>query len=88
MRVGRNGKGFTLEELKALAETLKELEMARRKLMNQLNGRVKVEWLDPLSTGGKAHRWYDKLRSALDDDWCEQMEGDHSTKSPFYGWRE
>jgi len=85
----RNGKAFSQEELLAIADTLQQMTKLRNLLLKQLNRRVLVKWLDPLLTYGKAHRYYDKLRCELDNDWLTFVDNEPRT-SPFYGeiWNE
>lgn len=85
MKVGRSNKPLTADEMRAIAKTLAELKHLSNVLLHQLNGRVKVEWLDPLLSFGNAHQWYEKLRSALDDDWGEIVDPHDPVTSPFYG---
>jgi hypothetical protein len=82
VKVARTGKEFSRTELEELCTILRDLACGKQRLLAALNGRAKVEWLDPLCTAGKADRHYEKLRSALDDDWSYAIR---DSNSPFYG---
>jgi hypothetical protein len=81
--VGRNGKRFTVEELREIAAILARMEHQLELLRNKMNGRVLVHWLDPMIGNCKAHRWYNSLREALDADWIWATGS--SAGTPFYG---
>jgi hypothetical protein len=85
-RLLRCGNWLTPVEHLELARHLATIEHHSRHVLRLLNGRVKVAWIDPLATLGSATRFYRKLRSALDDEWCRDSE----QLSPYYGapWRE
>jgi hypothetical protein len=83
VKVARDGKRFSRTELEELCTILLDLACGSRRLLAALNGRVLVEWLDPLGSSGRAIRYYEKLRSALDEEWSRTMQDSHP--SPFYG---
>jgi hypothetical protein len=66
--------------LSGLADILREIQAIHGRLLEHLNGRVMVKWLDPLLTFGRAGRFFDQLRAALDTEWYESQ----TTTSPFY----
>lgn len=80
--VTRQGKGFTVAELRELAELLAAMQKLRWQLLKKLDRRAKAPWIDPLCSAGNAMRYFDKLRSALDNDWFRACPDE---RSPFYG---
>lgn len=85
MKITRSGKEFTARELVEIGRLLAQMERLRAVLLWTLSGRVLVKWLDPMLTFGKAHDFYSKLRSNLEDEWFAATSADHpDPANPFY----
>lgn len=80
--VFRQHEKVTWGDLQEIASSLRRLYRESDRLMHLLNGRVLVRWLDPFCGGVKALKFFNELRSALDDEEAKRFD---SIKL-FYGW--
>ena len=85
--ITRKGKEFTARELVEIGRVLAQMSRLRAILFQTLNGRVSVRLMDKLMhPWGRAHRFYDELRSKLEDDWFAAMGNPRhpDPRNPFY----
>lgn len=78
--VMRSRETLSDEEHEALARHFYAVEWHVCQMLDILNGRVKVKWLDMLLKNSNS-RWAKSLRSALDDLYLST----HDLPSPYYG---